>query len=65
MSLCGILAILLCVRFLKHVPGYIVALLLGTAAVVVLRLPIETIGSRFGGIPSGLHTSMFPTFEET
>jgi sulfate permease, SulP family len=61
-SLCGILAILLCVRFLKHVPGYIVALLLGTAAVVVLRLPIETIGSRFGGIPSGLPHVDVPNF---
>src|SRR6516162_2892080 len=29
LALCGILVILLCVRFLKRVPGYIVALLLG------------------------------------
>src|SRR3990172_1063102 len=46
--------ILLCNRFLKRVPGTIVALVLGTAAVAWLNLPLETIGSRFGGIPAGL-----------
>jgi SulP family sulfate permease len=46
--------ILLCNRFLKRVPGTIVALVLGTVVVAWLRLPIETIGSRFGGIPAGL-----------
>ena len=61
-SLCGILVILLCVRFVKRVPGYIVALLLGTAAVVVLKLPVETIGTRFGGIPSGLPHIDVPNF---
>ena len=61
-SLCGILVILLCVRFVKRVPGYIVALLLGTAAVVALRLPVETIGTRFGGIPSGLPHIDVPNF---
>lgn len=35
-------------------PGPIVALVLGTAAVVVFKLPVETIGTRFGGIPSGM-----------
>jgi SulP family sulfate permease len=36
----------------------------GTAAVFVFQLPVETIGSRFGGIPSGLphlHIPMFRT----
>ena len=41
-------------RFVKRVPGYIVALFVGTALVVIFRLPVETIGTRFGGIPSGL-----------
>ena len=54
LALSGILLILLCVRFLKRVPGYIVALLVGTVAVVIFRLPVETIGTRFGGIPSGM-----------
>lgn len=52
---CGALTlILLTVRFVKKVPGYIVALIGGTILVYVLKLPVETIGSRFGGIPQGL-----------
>lgn len=38
----------------RRVPGSIVALVLGTAAVALFHLPVETIGSRFGGIPQGL-----------
>src|SRR3981081_1321416 len=34
-------------RFVRRVPGYIVALLTATAAIVIFRLPVETIGSRF------------------
>jgi len=41
-------------KIFKRVPGYIAALLLGTAICALLRLPVETIGSRFGGVPSGL-----------
>ncbi len=38
----------------RRIPGSIVALLLGTALVAALSLPVETIGSKFGGIPQGL-----------
>ena len=38
----------------RRVPGSIVALVLGTLAVALLQLPVETIGSKFGGIPQGL-----------
>src|SRR5882762_3651319 len=41
-------------RFVPRVPGYIVALVAGTFAAVALKLPAETIGTRFGGIPAGL-----------
>jgi SulP family sulfate permease len=58
----GLAAILLCARYFKRVPGYIVALFVGTTLVWVLRLPVETIGTRFGGIPSGLPTFHIPTF---
>ena len=43
-----------CVRFFKKVPGAIVVCFGATAAVALLHIPIETIGTRFGGIPSGL-----------
>ena len=50
--------ILLWPRVTRRVPGSIVALLVTTAASVALGLNIETIGSKFGGIPIGL-----PRFE--
>lgn len=46
--------IILMMRYAKRIPGSIVALFLGTAIVWALHLPIETIDTRFGGIPSGL-----------
>jgi SulP family sulfate permease len=54
--------ILLCRAFSKRVPGAIVALLVGTVAVSIFKLPVETIGSRFHGIPSGLPHLHIPVF---
>lgn len=47
----------------RRVPGSIVALVLGTVAVVLLPdlLPVETIGSKFGGIPQTLPSPQLPT----
>ena len=50
-------------RLVPAVPGTIVALLGGTVAVMVTGLDVDTIGSRFGGIPSGLPTPHIPAFE--
>ena len=50
-------------RFVPAVPGSIVALFGGTAAVMVTGLGVDTIGSRFGGIPSGLPDVAIPRFE--
>ena len=47
---------------LVGVPGSIVALVLATAAVGLLNLPVETIGSRFGGIPAALPAFTLPDF---
>ncbi|HMO05028.1 MAG TPA: sulfate permease [Kiritimatiellia bacterium] len=38
----------------RRVPGSIVALVLGTLVAALFHLPVETIGSAFGGIPQGL-----------
>lgn len=54
--------ILLTPRVTKRVPGSIVALVIATAAVALLRLPVESIGSKFGGIPRGLPTLHMPQF---
>ena len=44
--------------WLSHLPGTVVAMVCATIIASALNLPVETIGSRFGGIPSSL-----PTFE--
>jgi sulfate permease, SulP family len=47
---------------LQLVPGSIVVLVLATLGVSFLELPVETIGSRFGGIPSSLPAFQWPEF---
>ena len=47
-------------RVMQHVPGTIIGLVLGTAAVVLLNLHVETIGTRFGGVPQGLPQFTWP-----
>ena len=44
----------------RRVPGSIVALVLATLAVGMFHLPVETIGSRFGGIPQALPQPHIP-----
>lgn len=59
----GSLGLILALRkTAPRVPGTIIALLGGTAAVYALGLDLETIGSRFGGIPAGLPEPQFPPF---
>ncbi len=53
---------ILCRAISSRIPGAIVACVLGTVAVVLLKLPVETIGSRFGGIPAGLPHFEIPRF---
>jgi sulfate permease, SulP family len=47
---------------LATLPGSVVVLVLATAVVSLFDLPVETIGSRFGGIPSGLPALVWPDF---
>ncbi len=57
-----LLLLILWSRYIKRVPAYIVALFAGTAAAIALQLDVATIGSRFGGIPSGLPSFHIPVF---
>jgi len=57
-----VVTMLACRAISTRIPGPIVALLLGTGAVVVFKLPVETIGTRFGGIPGGLPHFAIPRF---
>lgn len=50
----SLLVILFFVKFVKKVPGTIVALFGATLAVTLLNLDVQTIGTKFGGIPAGL-----------
>ncbi len=47
-------------RVVPRVPGSLVALLAATAAVQLFVLPVETIASRFGAVPSGLPAPQLP-----
>ncbi len=48
------------VGILSRAPGPIVVLIVASIACVLLRLPLETIGTRFGGIPQGLPPFVLP-----
>jgi sulfate permease, SulP family len=54
LSIASLVLIILTARYVKRIPGYIVALFVGTRLAMILKLPLQTIGTRFGGIPSGL-----------
>jgi sulfate permease, SulP family len=57
------LVIILCwPRLTKRLPGSIVALLVATAVVAAFNLSVETIGTRFGGIPQGFPHFALPRF---
>lgn len=58
----GTLAIILLLpRVTKRVPSSIVAVVACTVGAWLLKLPVETIGSKFGGIPRGLPPFAFPS----
>lgn len=49
-------------RWAQRLPSPIVALVLGTLAVALFKLPVETIGTKFGGIPQGVPAFAMPEF---
>jgi SulP family sulfate permease len=61
-SIATLSIVILFPRFSKRIPGSIVAMLACTAFVAFTGLPIETVGSRFGGIPTGLPHFSIPSF---
>src|SRR4051812_35275453 len=62
LSSLSLATILLWPRITRRIPGSIIALLAGTLAVVFFALPVETIGSKFGGIPTGWPPFSLPKF---
>jgi SulP family sulfate permease len=57
-----LLVLIVCRSLSPRIPGPIVALLLATCAVYFFKLPVETIGTKFGGIPGGLPHLQIPKF---
>ena len=49
-------------RWASMVPGSIIALIFATLVTWLLNLPVETIGSKFGGIPSSMPGFTWPEF---
>ncbi|MGV0986101.1 MAG: SulP family inorganic anion transporter [Limnohabitans sp.] len=49
-------------QWLSTIPGSIIALVFATAATSGLSLPVDTIGSKFGGIPATLPSFHWPAF---
>ncbi len=50
-------------KWSRHVPGSIVAVVLATGFVSLCHWPVDTIASRFGGIPQGLPSVSWPSFD--
>ena len=57
-----LLTLIICRSLSARIPGPIVALLLATSSVYFFKLPVETIGTKFGGIPGGLPHLQIPKF---
>lgn len=58
-----VLIIIFWPRITHKIPGSLIAIVVTTAAVSFLQLPVETIGSRFGNIPSTLPAPSIPDLD--
>lgn len=59
----SILLIILWPKVTRKIPGSLIAILVTTLAALFFRLPVETIGSRFGSIPSSLPVPSIPRLD--
>ena len=62
LAIFSITIMIFCLKYAKRIPGAIVVTFGATIAVTLLKIPVETIGTRFHGIPSGLPTFAIPHF---
>lgn len=60
LTLSSLAIIILVRRYRPGWPGFLFAVIAGALAVVIIHLPVDTIGSRFGGIPATLPQFNFP-----
>lgn len=59
-GLVSFFVIILWPRVTRRIPGSLIAILAVTAVVAILKLPVDTIGSRFGEVPNHLPTPVLP-----
>jgi SulP family sulfate permease len=62
LAFAAVAVILLTPKLFPKIPGSVVALLLCTAASAIFGLPVETIGSKFGGLGRGFPPIQIPAF---
>ncbi|TVO62754.1 SulP family inorganic anion transporter [Denitromonas ohlonensis] len=53
------------IRWMRRLPGPLGVLVIGTAVTALFSLPVDTIGSRFGGIPQAVPALAFPDLDLT
>ena len=61
LSIISVAIMIVCLKYAKRIPGAILVTFGATAVVTLLHIKVETIGTRFGGIPSGLPTFAMPS----
>jgi sulfate permease, SulP family len=62
LALISLAVMIVCQKYARRVPGAIFVCFGATAAVALTHLAVETIGTRFGGIPKGLPHFTIPQF---
>jgi sulfate permease, SulP family len=63
LGLATVATILVLRRASRRIPGSIIVLVAGTAIVYAAQLPLDTIGSRFGGVPTGVPRLRLPSLQ--
>ena len=59
----SLITIIIFPRITHRIPGSIIAIIISTLLVQLFHLPVDTIGSRFGEIPSSLPSPTFPEID--
>jgi len=62
-GLAALLIIIALRRFTPKLPGYLIAVVLSAVVVAIFHIPVETIGSRFPDIPTGLPMPQLPAWD--
>ena len=60
MASAAVVTIVLTRKYAPRISGSVLVLVVGTATAWALHLPVETVGTRFGGIPAGLPHFQIP-----